>query len=93
MSDTDMVLAASKAAAAGQHLFVTSGATSPRLPDQVPTYLYLACFGDTFRPPQRPDDAYNDLGAQTAMVIFRSGDTYTELLQGYFTTRFTQLDG
>ncbi|MEZ4678407.1 MAG: hypothetical protein R2932_29740 [Caldilineaceae bacterium] len=34
------------AAAAAQRLFLTSGATSPQLPAQVPDYLYLACFGD-----------------------------------------------
>ncbi len=42
LSDTDMVLAAAPAAAAGNRLFLTSGATSPLLPEQVPEYLFLA---------------------------------------------------
>src|SRR5262249_47823907 len=46
LSDTDAVLAAAPPAAARQTLFLTSGATSPQLPEQVPTYLYLACFAD-----------------------------------------------
>src|SRR5215472_5675878 len=46
LSDTDAVLAAAPPAAAQSTLFLTSGATSPKLPEQVPIYLYLACFGD-----------------------------------------------
>src|SRR5262249_30265347 len=46
LSDTDAVLAAAPPAAAQATLFLTSGAASPKLPEQVPTYLYLACFGD-----------------------------------------------
>jgi len=43
-SDTDMTLAAAPIAAKAGIPFVTSGATSPKLPDSVPTYLYLAGF-------------------------------------------------
>ncbi len=46
LSDTNAVLAAAPVAAAANIFFVTSGATSPQLPQQVPVYLYLACFGD-----------------------------------------------
>jgi branched-chain amino acid transport system substrate-binding protein len=46
LSDTNAVLAAAPPAAAQATLFLTSGATSPKLPEQVPIYLYLACFGD-----------------------------------------------
>ena len=45
-SDSDMTLAAAPIAAKAGVVFVTSGATSPKLPDQVPDYLYMACFGD-----------------------------------------------
>lgn len=93
LSDTDMVLAAAGAAAAEQRLFVTSGATSPRLPDQVPAYLYLACFGDNVQAAAAAEFAYSNLGARSAAVLYRRDDTYTELLQGYFTTRFTELGG
>jgi branched-chain amino acid transport system substrate-binding protein len=46
LSDTDMVLAAAKVSAERSLGFLTSGATSPLLPEQVPEYLFLACFGD-----------------------------------------------
>ena len=45
-SDSDMTMAAAPIAAKAGVVFVTSGATSPKLPEQVPDYLYLACFGD-----------------------------------------------
>ena len=93
LSDTDMVLAAANSCALVERLFVTSGATSPRLPAQVPTYLYLACFGDNVQAAAAAEYAYHDLGARRAMVIYRRDDTFTELLQGYFTTRFAQLGG
>ena len=37
--------------------------------------------------------AYNDLEARTVSVIYNSSDTYTNLLQGYFISRFEQLGG
>jgi len=46
LSDTDLVLAAAPVAAGQGRLFLTSGATSPKLPDRIPGYLFLACFGD-----------------------------------------------
>lgn len=93
LSDTDMVLAAAGEAAAAQRLFVTSGATSPRLPAQVPDYLYLACFGDNVQAAAAAEYAYNELQARSVAVLYRREDTYTELLQGYFTTRFSELGG
>lgn len=93
LSDTDMVLAAAGAAAEAQCLFVTSGATSPRLPAQVPAYLYLACFGDNVQAAAAAEYAVVELGAKTALVIYRREDTFTELLQDYFTTRFAELGG
>jgi len=93
LSDTDMVLAAANSCAAVERLFVTSGATSPRLPEQVPTYLYLACFGDNVQAAAAAEYAYGTLGARSATVVYRRRDTFTELLQAYFTTRFAELGG
>ena len=93
LSDTDMVLAAANSCAAVERLFVTSGATSPHLPEQVPIYLYLACFGDNVQAAAAAEYAYRQLGARTASVVHRRHDTFTELLQSYFTTRFTELGG
>jgi len=93
LSDTDMVLAAAPVAARSHRLFLTSGATSPRLPAQVPEYLFLACFGDNVQAAAGAEWAYQDLGARTASILYNSSMSYTRLLQGYFQTRFRQLGG
>jgi branched-chain amino acid transport system substrate-binding protein len=93
LSDTDMVLAAAKAAAERSLVFLTSGATSPLLPEQVPEYLFLASFGDNMQAAAGAEWAYDTLKARTVAVLFREDSTYTELLHGYFETRFKELGG
>ena len=72
LSDTDMVLAAAPVAAESKRLFLTSGATSPRLTTQVPRYLFLACFGDNVQAAAGAEWAFKDLSARTASVLFNS---------------------
>lgn len=93
LSDTDMVLAAASVAARHRRLFLTSGATSPRLPAQVPDYLFLVCFGDNVQAAAAAEWAYRNLAARTVSVLFNSEMSYTRLLHAYFQTRFTQLGG
>jgi len=93
LSDTDMVLAAAPVAAENKIVFLTSGATSPLLPGQVPESLFLACFGDNVQAAAAADWAYDDTSARTASILFNSSQTYTRLLKGYFETRFVQLGG
>lgn len=92
-SDTDMVLAAAPLAAQHHRPFVTSGATSPRLPAQVPDYLFLACFGDNVQAAAAAEWLYRDRGARTVVVLYNSEMEYTRLLHGYFVARFAQLGG
>jgi branched-chain amino acid transport system substrate-binding protein len=92
-SDTDMTLAAAPIAAKAGLPFVTSGATSPKLPDHVPTYLYLACFGDNVQAAAAAEYSYNDLNAKTAYLLIDKGMEYTLLLGKYFKERFTELGG
>jgi branched-chain amino acid transport system substrate-binding protein len=93
LSDTDMVLAAAPVAASSGRLFLTSGATSPRLPAQVPEYLFLACFGDNVQAAAGAEWAYQDLSARSVSILFDSSSSYTRLLQEYFQTRFEELGG
>jgi branched-chain amino acid transport system substrate-binding protein len=93
LSDTDMVLAAAPVAASAHRVFLTSGATSPRLPDQVPDYLFLACFGDNVQAAAAAESAWFDLGSRTVAVLYAAENTYTDLLQQYFRERFTALGG
>lgn len=92
-SDSDMVLAAAPIAAEAGMVFVTSGATSPKLPEQVPDYLYLACFGDNVQAAAGAEYAYGTLQARTAYLLIDQGMEYTRLLGRYFKERFAELGG
>ena len=48
-TDSDSVLAAGPVIQKAGIPFITAGATSPKLPDQIGDMMYLACFGDNFR--------------------------------------------
>lgn len=93
LSDTDQVLAAAKPAADAGRVFVTSGATSPQLPQQIEDYLYLACFGDNVQAAAAAEYAFEELGARTVSIVYDSSTTYTSLLQAYFANRFEELGG
>lgn len=92
-SDTDMVLAAAPIAGKKHRVFVTSGATSPLLPAEVPEYLFLACFGDNVQAAAGAEWAYDKRKARTVAVLFNETTSYTRLLRKYFETRFTELGG
>ncbi|HNX17867.1 MAG TPA: ABC transporter substrate-binding protein [Methanoregula sp.] len=93
ISDSDMVLPAAQVAAKEGIVFVTSGATSPLLPEKVPGYLYLSCFGDNTQGAAAAEFAASDLNAKTAAVISDNSMEYTRLLSRYFTERFTSGGG
>jgi branched-chain amino acid transport system substrate-binding protein len=93
LSDTDMVLAAAPVAAGHKRVFLTSGATSPLLPEQVPNYLFLACFGDNVQAAVGAEWAYSNLGARNVLILYNKKSTYSRLLQQYFRTRFEELGG
>ena len=92
-SDTDMVMAAAPIAAKSGIMFVTSGATSPKLPGQVPDYLFLACFGDNVQAAAAAEYAYGTLKGKTAYILIDKGMEYTMLLGKYFKERYTELGG
>jgi branched-chain amino acid transport system substrate-binding protein len=92
-SDSDQTLAAAPIAAKAGVVFVTSGATSPKLPGQVPDYLYMACFGDNVQAAAGAEYAHDKLKARTAYLLTDKGMEYTLLLSKYFKERFTELGG
>lgn len=93
LSDTDMVLAAAPVAVQYKRVLLTSGATSPKLPSQVPDFLFMACFGDNVQAAAAADFAFRHKKARSAAVVYDSTQSYTRLLQGYFIERFEQLGG
>jgi branched-chain amino acid transport system substrate-binding protein len=74
-------------------VFLTSGATSPQLPRQVPRYLFLACFGDNVQAAAGAEWAAKALKARSVVVLYKQTSSYAKLLHGYFQTRFKQLGG
>jgi len=92
-SDTDMVLAAAPIAGKHGRTFITSGATSPLLPAEVPRYLFLACFGDNVQAAAGAEWAYDSRKARTVAVLYNEDTSYTRLLRGYFEKRFKELGG
>jgi len=92
-SDTDMTLAAAPIAAKAGIVFVTSGATSPKLPEHVPDYLFMSCFGDNVQAAAAAEYSFNDLKAKTAYLLIDKGMEYTLLLGKYFKERFVELGG
>lgn len=92
-SDTDMVLAAAPVAAEAGTVFITSGASSPKLPGEVPEYLFLACFGDNVQAAAGAEYAIAHLGLKTAYLLVDDEMEYTRLLAAYFKARYTELGG
>jgi branched-chain amino acid transport system substrate-binding protein len=92
-SDTDMTLAAAPIAAKAGITFITSGATAPKLPQAVPDFLYLACFGDNVQAAAGAEFSFNTLKAKTAYLLIDKGMEYTLGLGKYFKERFTELGG
>lgn len=90
LSDTDMVMASAPMAGLRGVPFVTSGATSPRLPAKVPR-LFLACFGDNVQAAAAAEFAAQRLGARRVAVLWNADMEYTRLLAAYFSTRFASL--
>lgn len=90
---SDGALAAGQAAATLGRVFLTSGATSPKLPQEVPGYLYLACFGDNVQAAAAAEFAVDRLGARSATVFYDESHTYTRLHHGYFQESFEAQGG
>ena len=93
LSDTDQVLAAAPVAARAGVPFVTSGASSPRLPKQVADWLFLACFGDNAQAAASAQYATDRLGARTAALVYDRDMDYARLLGRYFERSFRAQGG
>ena len=93
LSDTNMVLAAAPALTQAHKLFITSGATSPNLPQQIPNFLLLACYTDQMQADTLANFAFNDLDGKTAYILTNQDMSYTVLLAQYFQQTYKQIGG
>jgi branched-chain amino acid transport system substrate-binding protein len=91
-TDSDSVLAAGPIIQEAGIPFITAGATSPKLPDQVGDLLFLACFGDNVQAAAGAEFAFDKFG-KTAYLLVDKGVEYTTLLGAYFKNRFEELGG
>jgi len=93
LNDTEMALAAAPVAEKGRMVFLTSGATSPKVPLQFPRFYFMACFGDNTQAAAGAEYAFGALGLKTAWLLFDDTTDFTVLLAGYFKERYTALGG
>ena len=91
-SDTDSVMAAGPIFQKAGLPFITVGATSPKIPDQIGDMVYLACFGDNVQAAAGAEYAAKNFGKRAYLLVDKSAD-YTVLLAGYFMNSFKELGG
>jgi branched-chain amino acid transport system substrate-binding protein len=92
-SDTTYVQAAGPIAQNAGIPFVTSGATSPLIPDQVGDFMFMTAFGDDAQSSAISDFATNQLQAKTAWVLTDTSSDFTVNVSKFFTDRFTGKGG
>jgi branched-chain amino acid transport system substrate-binding protein len=93
LSDSDLALAAAPQAVTQGIPFVTSGATSPKLPTAVGAGFYMACFGDNVQAAAAAEWLLQAKGARTVSIIYDPAFSYTRLLKTYFSKAFQHSGG
>lgn len=89
LSDTDLARVAAAELKASGLPFVTSGATSPKLPSALwRPRVFLACFGDDAQAEVAATWLRRDIKAATAAVLYDETATYPRLLSGFFVRAF-----
>lgn len=91
--DSDLALALGPVCQKAGIPFVSSGATSPKLPTQIGNTFFMVAFGDNTQAAAAAEYAYNELGARTAYVLWEKGIEYTTILAEYFQTRWKEMAG
>lgn len=92
-SDTTFALAAGPIAQNAGIPFVTSGATSPLIPDQVGDFMFMAAFGDDAQSYAIADFALDKLKAKTAWILTDTSSDFTNNVSKFFKERFTGKGG
>jgi len=92
-TDSDSVLALAPIAQKAGIPFVTPGATSPKLPDQVGPDMFLACFGDNVQAAAGAEFLKDTLKAKKVYLLTDNSTEYTTLLSSYFKQAFEKGGG
>lgn len=88
LSDSDYVLAIGPIFQKAGVPFVTPGATSPKLPEQIGDTTFLACFGDNVQAAAGAEFVLQTLKAKDVYLLRDNGSEYTTLLAKYFDEAF-----
>lgn len=73
--------------------FVTPGATSPKLPEQVGKNMFLACFGDNVQAAAGAEFVLSKLSGKNVYLLRDNSAEYTTLLAKYFDEALTNGGG
>ncbi len=92
-TDSDSVLAAGPIFQQAGIPFVTPGATSPKLPEQIGDDIFLACFGDNVQAAAGADFVKAKLNGSNVFLLRDNSTEYTTLLAKYFDEAFTHDGG
>src|SRR5436190_7264076 len=92
-TDSDSVLALGPIFQQAGVPFVTPGATSPKLPDQIGDVIFLACFGDNVQAAAGADFVKDKLAGKNVYLLRDNAAEYTVLLAKYFEEAFTHGGG
>ncbi len=94
LNNTTMLLDAVPPIITANKLVISSGATAPLIPQQVPGQrLFYIGFGDNTQAAAAAEFAYSQLHAATAVIVNNSDLAYTQGLARYFNERYSQLGG
>ena len=91
-SDSDPVLIAGPAIQKAGLIFITSGATSPKLPAKIGDKAFLAAFGDNVQAAAGAEYGFKKFG-KSAYLLWDADTEYTTGLARYFNARFAELGG
>jgi branched-chain amino acid transport system substrate-binding protein len=93
INDDDMAHAVAIQARRAKKVFITSGATSPLLTEEFPTYTFLVAFGDNAQAAAVAEYAAKTLNLKSGFVLYNIDAEYTRLLAEYFSASFPKNGG
>src|SRR5882724_2507862 len=92
-TDSDSALALGPIFQTAGVAFVTPGATSPKLPDQIGSEMFLACFGDNVQAAAGAEFVLNKLNGKTVYLLRDNATEYTTLLAKFFKEAYEHAGG
>ncbi len=92
-TDSDSVLALGPIFQQAGVPFITPGATSPKLPEQIGSEIFLACFGDNVQAAAGAEFVLGKLKGKNVYLLRDNSTEYTTLLAKYFDEAFTHDGG